>query len=59
MAATVKVKVAEGWTVYDGEQQRSGGETVEVDSALAEAWLAAGWVEKVKAPTRREATAAK
>ena len=47
MAATVKVRVREGWAVYDGKAQRGGGETLEVDPDQAEEWLAAGWVEKV------------
>ncbi len=44
-ACTVKVKVREGWAVYDGTSQRGGGETVEVDAATAEQWIAAGWVD--------------
>jgi hypothetical protein len=43
MAGSVKVKVREGWAVYDGTKQRGGGETLEVDPASAEEWLAAGW----------------
>jgi hypothetical protein len=35
-AASVKVKVRNGWSVYDGEQQRSGGETIETDPDTAE-----------------------
>jgi hypothetical protein len=37
-ASKVKVKVREGWSVYDGKQQRSGGETVETDPETAQAW---------------------
>ena len=53
MAATVKVKVLDGWAVYDGKQQRSGGEQLEVDREVAAEWVAAGWVEPVKAPRKR------
>jgi len=57
MAATVKVKVRvlDGWAVYDGKRQRSGGEQLEVDAALADEWLAAGLAELVvkKAPRKR------
>jgi hypothetical protein len=52
-AASVKVKLRDGWSVFDGKQQRSGGETVETDPETAQAWEAAGWVEPVKASTRR------
>ncbi len=58
MAASVKVKVRDGWLVYDGQQQRSAGETVETDPDTAEQWVAAGWAEPVKAPARKS-TAAK
>ena len=47
-AAKVKVRVKDGWAVYDGKKQRVGGETVTVDAELAEEWEAAGWVEPVK-----------
>lgn len=44
----------DGWTVFDGQQQRGGGEQLDVDRDLAERWVAAGWVEKVvKAPRKR------
>ena len=61
MAGTVKVKVVEGWAVYDGEQQRTAPATIEVDTATADAWIASGWVEKVEptkakvAPTKAKA----
>ena len=58
MAATVKVKVRDGWLVYDGEQQRSAGETVETDPATPlNSWVAAGWAEPVKAPARKSTAA--
>lgn len=47
MPATVKVKVREGWIVWDGKTQRSGGEVVTVESAQAAEWLAAGLVDPV------------
>lgn len=49
MAATLKVKVRvrEGWAVYDGKTQRGQGETLEVDRDRAEQWETAGWVERV------------
>lgn len=50
--STVKVKVRNGWAVFDGKVQRAGGETVEVDPDTAEQWQTAGWVEPVKASTR-------
>jgi hypothetical protein len=53
-AASVKVKVRDGWSVYDGKQQRNGGETIETDPETARTWEAAGWVEPVKASTRRK-----
>ncbi len=49
-SGTVKVKVRDGWAVFDGHQQRGGGETVTVDAKLAEEWRAAGWVDPVKVP---------
>ena len=52
MSTTVRVKVRKGWSVYDGERQRGGGETVTVDADLAEEWLAAGWVEPFKKVTK-------
>ena len=52
-ADTVKVTVREGWAVYDGEQQRGGGETLETDPATAAQWIAAGWVEPAEASTRK------
>ncbi len=48
MSATVRVRVREGWIIYDGKTQRSGGEVVTVDSAQAAEWLAAGLVDPVK-----------
>ncbi len=39
-------------SVYDGQQQRSAGETVDTDPDTAEQWIAAGWVEPVKASRR-------
>ena len=62
MADTVKVKVIEGWAVYDGEQQRTAPATIEVDSDTADQWIVAGWVEKVqptKAKVKVEQTKAK
>ncbi len=54
----VKVKVKDGWLVYDGEQQRSSGETFDVPADVAAEWVAAGWAELVKAPAGKR-TAAK
>jgi hypothetical protein len=51
-----RVKVGDGWAVYDGKQQRTGGETVETDPETAQAWEAAGWVEPVKASTRKRSS---
>ncbi len=48
---TVKVRVREGWAVYDGATQRGEGETLDVDPDEAERWLAAGWVDRVKRAT--------
>jgi len=47
MSATMKVKVRDGWIIYDGKEQRTGGETVTVESAQAAEWLAAGLVDPV------------
>ncbi len=52
-ADTVKVKVREGWTVFDGQEQRGGGEQLDLDPEVAEQWTAAGWVEPVKATRKR------
>jgi len=55
MTATVKVKVRvlDGWAVYDGKQQRSGGEQLDLEPEVAEQWTATGWVEPTKATRRR------
>lgn len=53
MSATVTVRVRHGWAVFDGEHQVNGGELVEVDQAVAEAWIAAGWVTPAE-PERPE-----
>ena len=55
MAGTVKVKVREGWAVYDGDTQRGGGHTLEVDAATADQWEAAGWVEKISSMPKKKA----
>ncbi len=52
MSPTVKVKVREGWIVWDGKTQRTGGEVVTVESAQAAEWLAAGLVDPVKKSTK-------
>jgi hypothetical protein len=46
MAATVKVKVRDGWLVYDGEQQRSARRDRRGRPGTAEQWIAAGWVSR-------------
>ncbi len=53
MSAAVKVKVRKGWIVYDGTEQRGGGQVVETDAETAEQWEAAGWVEKVTREQRK------
>ena len=53
MSTTVKVKVREGWAVYDGTSQRTGGEVLEVAADLAEQWITAGWVERVKTTRKK------
>ena len=50
-AATVKVKVREGWAVFDGSAQRGGCHTLDVDPDTAADWIAAGWVEQVNKST--------
>lgn len=57
MAATVKVKVKDGWAVYDGTEQRTGGEQLDVDPDVADEWVAAGWAERVKATPRKRSSA--
>ncbi len=52
MTGTVKVRVLEGWAVYDGETQRGAGEQLDVPADLAGRWSIAGWVEPVKPPRR-------
>jgi len=54
MAGTVKVKVRDGWAVYDGNAQRTGGATLDVDTDTADRWEAAGWVQRVKTSTRKK-----
>jgi len=44
----VKVKVRDGWAVFDGETQRGGGDELEVPADLAGRWSVAGWVELVE-----------
>lgn len=53
MADTVKVRVKHGWTVYDGETQRTGGDVLTVSSDQAADWATAGWVETVTAAKTR------
>ncbi len=53
MAADVKVRVSDGFAVFDGKEQRSGGQELTVPAELAERWVAAGWVELVKEPRKR------
>ena len=43
---TYRVRVAEGWVVYDGQRQRHGGEVVEATEAQAVEWLRNSWVER-------------
>ena len=54
-AGTVTVEVRDGWAMYDGTAQRSGGELLDVDPDLAARWVTAGWFEPVepKVPRRR------
>ncbi len=55
----VKVRVLDGWAVYDGETQRPGGDELEVDPETAGRWRIAGWVELVepaKAKRRKRST---
>lgn len=47
------VIVVEGWAVYAEGRQRTGGERVQVDAALAKHWCARGWAEPAPAPNRR------
>lgn len=56
MAGTVRVKVCDGYAVYDGKAQQSGGQHVEVAADLAEQWIAAGWVEPVTKPAAAKRT---
>ena len=52
-ADTVTVKVKHGWSVFDGTEQRNGGEQLDVDPHVAEQWVAAGWAERVDKPAAR------
>jgi hypothetical protein len=47
---TVTVKVKHGWSVFDGTEQRNGGERLDVAPEVAEQWVAAGWAERVDKP---------
>jgi len=53
MAADVKVKVKDGYAVFDGKEQRSPGSEIQVPADLAERWVEAGWVEMVKPARKR------
>ncbi len=52
----VRVRVRDGWAVFDGTTQRSSGEEFEVPSDLAGRWSIAGWVELMEPakPKRRK-----
>ena len=52
-AGTVTVRVRDGWAVYDGVAQRTGGARLDVDPDLAARWVAAGWVEPVEPKAKR------
>jgi len=54
--AKVRVRVRDGWAVFDGDVQRGGGETLDVDPDTAEQWVAAGWVEYVVVSMRVKPT---
>ena len=34
--STVRVRVLDGWTVFDGQQQRGGGEQLDLDPEVDE-----------------------
>ena len=53
MSGTVKVRVLDGWAVYDGDTQRGAGDELEVPADLAGRWSIAGWVELVAAKRKR------
>ncbi len=44
----VRVRVLDGWAVFDGETQRGAGAELEVPADLAGRWSIAGWVELVE-----------
>ncbi|MGI8614417.1 MAG: DUF7302 family protein [Nocardioidaceae bacterium] len=46
--SAVRVKVNDGFAVYDGEKQVGGGSVVEVDQHLADQLLASGAAEPAK-----------
>ncbi len=52
-ADTVRARVRDGWVVFDGQEQKSGGQELTVPADLAERWIAVGWVELVKPPPKR------
>ena len=53
---TVTVRVCDGFAVFDGKTQQSGGKQIEVPADLAEQWTAAGWVEPVAKPMTAKKT---
>lgn len=55
----VKVKVRDGWAVFDGKAQRGPGAVVSVPADLAERWQAAGWVDPVADPPAKTAKPAR
>jgi len=46
MPETVRVRVSEGWAVYDGSRQRHGGEVIEVPVEQAAEWIRKGWLDR-------------
>ena len=55
----VRVRVLDGWAVFDGETQRGAGDELEVPADLAGRWSIAGWVELVEpAKAKRKRSAA-
>lgn len=45
MSDTTTVRVAPGWHLFAGGEQRSEGDTVTVPAEVADHWIASGWAE--------------
>jgi hypothetical protein len=50
---SVRVRVRDGWIVFDGQVQLNGGDTVTVDRKTADKYVADGLVDIVPSARRK------